>query len=1051
MKKLLLLSAFILSIFQGFSQTKGISYQAVILNPNTQEVPGATVQNNILPNTTVGIQFTITDHSGTIEYQESHTTSTDKYGMINLLIGAGNPTSSNDFSDIFWDGNVKKLKVEIDFSGGSNYQFLNEQNLTYIPQPPTPEVSIGIETNTEAIIDETARAIAVEKLNATGISSLQTEQQIQNAAIALNTAKLGITTEQATTISNTTGINTGDQDISGIDANAAAVATEKERATKAELANEKANENEIQRATTAEEANATAISNEVMRATAAEENLAANLSTEIINRTNVAALKADLASPTFTGTVSGIDKTMVGLENVDNTSDANKPISDLTQSALDEKVDKVSGKGLSTEDYTTAEQTKLAAITGSNTGDQDISGIDANSSTIGNLSTLTTTTKSNLVAAVNELENEKADLASPTFTGTVSGIDKTMVGLENVDNTSDANKPISDLTQSALDKKVDKVSGKGLSTEDYTTAEQTKLAAITGSNTGDQDISGIDANSSTIGNLSTLTTTDKSNLVAAVNETDAALDLKADVTLSNLSNTSTARTNLGVAIGTNVQAYDADLEDLADGILSASKVENAITTAGTSGEVWTSDGSGAGTWSVPSSSVIQVGAGLVISGAGTVDSPYNITLPSGGTAGQVLTIGGDGVPAWADATGAVSIFYLDADGDGYGDANEPITSTSAPNGYVSNNTDCNDDDISIEQATTWYIDADGDGYGVSVISSCIRPSNGYLLSELSGTGTDDCNDGDANEKPGETWYIDVDGDGYPSSSTVSCVRPSNAYLLSELLGTDNDCIDSNSAINPGAAEVCDGIDNNCDGSIDEGLTLTTYYVDADGDGYGDSSDPGTSYCSNPGSGFKTNNTDCDDSNSAIKPGATEIGGNSIDENCDGNIYVVGDYVDGGVVFYVPTTPTDLNKDGVVDYGLVCSIDDLTSSGVKFYSNNISVDGTDRRKGFGKSNTDLLIADIGTSTQFAAGLAIAYRGGGFSDWYLPSKDELTAMYNNRDAINATAAINGGSDFAPKNNGYWSSYCIVQKAYYIDWTDGSTPYIAMTNLFGVLFNA
>ena len=92
---------------------------------------------------------------------------------------------------------------------------------------------------------------------------------------------------------------------------------------------------------------------------------------------------APLASPTFTGTVSGVTKTMVGLGNVDNTSDANKPVSTATQTALD----------------------------------------------------------------------LKAPLASPTFTGTVAGITATMVGLGNVNNTSDANKPISTATQTALDLK----------------------------------------------------------------------------------------------------------------------------------------------------------------------------------------------------------------------------------------------------------------------------------------------------------------------------------------------------------------------------------------------------------------------------------------------------------------------------------------------------------------------------------------------------------------------------------------------------------------------
>ena len=125
-------------------------------------------------------------------------------------------------------------------------------------------------------------------------------------------------------------------------------------------------------------------------------------------------LKANIESPTFTGTVSGITKAMVGLGNVDNTADANKPVSTATQAALDLKanatdvttalalkanaadvttalalkanaadvtaaldlkVDKVSGKALSTNDFTNAEKTKLAAITGTNTGDQDLSAL----------------------------------------------------------------------------------------------------------------------------------------------------------------------------------------------------------------------------------------------------------------------------------------------------------------------------------------------------------------------------------------------------------------------------------------------------------------------------------------------------------------------------------------------------------------------------------------------------------------------------------------------------------------------------------------------------
>jgi hypothetical protein len=98
----------------------------------------------------------------------------------------------------------------------------------------------------------------------------------------------------------------------------------------------------------------------------------------------------------YSGNVS-ITKTDLGLENVQNTTDADKIISTRTQTALDTKVDKVTGKVLSTNDYTSAEKSKLAAISGTNSGDQDLSAYATNT---------------NLAL--------KANLASPSFTGTVS-------------------------------------------------------------------------------------------------------------------------------------------------------------------------------------------------------------------------------------------------------------------------------------------------------------------------------------------------------------------------------------------------------------------------------------------------------------------------------------------------------------------------------------------------------------------------------------------------------------------------------------------------------
>ena len=94
---------------------------------------------------------------------------------------------------------------------------------------------------------------------------------------------------------------------------------------------------------------------------------------------------------------------------------------------------------------------------------------------------------------------------------------------------------------------------------------------------------------------------------------------------------------------------------------------------------------------------------------------------------------------------------------------------------------------------------------------------------------------------------------------------------------EGDCDDKNFSVNPKAQEICDDVDNNCDGQIDEGLK-TTFYEDADGDGYGNLQVT-TKACSQP-SGYVANNTDCDDTNTAVNPGVTEIKKNGVDDDCN---------------------------------------------------------------------------------------------------------------------------------------------------------------------------
>ncbi len=303
----------------------------------------------------------------------------------------------------------------------------------------------------------------------------------------------------------------------------------------------------------------------------------------------------------------------------------------------------------------------------------------------------------------------------------------------------------------------------------------------------------------------------------------------------------------------------------------------------------------------------------------------------------------------------LTTFYRDLDGDGYGDANAEGQYCARPADYVEIPGDCSDTDPARHpgaqetdctdpidyncDGSSGYADVDGDG-----IAACNDCNDGdadifFGADEVCDGKDNDC-DGEIDDNPvdGVTFYIDHDGDGFGDPSPEYAQNACEEDGPSGFVLDNTDCNDLAATAYPGADEVCDGLDNDCndlvdvedDGILDAGY----YYPDFDGDGFGEE-DALTRACVNL-EGYIEVGGDCDDTRAAVNPDQREVCSNGLDDDCADTVTCYLDLASADATWTGSDADDnlgsslapagDLNLDGYVDFLIGAEAADADADG-----------------------------------------------------------------------------------------------------------------------------
>ncbi len=412
-------------------------------------------------------------------------------------------------------------------------------------------------------------------------------------------------------------------------------------------------------------------------------------------------------------------------------------------------------------------------------------------------------------------------------------------------------------------------------------------------------------------------------------------------------------------------------------------------------------------------------------------------------------------------------WYVDVDLDGYG-GGDSLNDCDPPAGAVEVGGDCDDtnpdihpdaneicngiddncdllvDDadplLDLSTGQTWYFDGDGDGFGDPSDRdvTCLAPSEDHrtvggdcddTLATVNPDATEICDgedndcdyaiddaDGSLDTTTATAWHADLDGDGFGAAavSATTCIGPSGH------VADDQDCDDTDATINPDAAEVCNEVDDDCDGDIDDAdpdvdlSTGTAFYSDADADRYGDA-DTEVYACVNPG-GLITDSSDCNDTDATINPAGNEVC-NGLDDDCDGDIDDDDSSLD---ISTASTWYEDADADGLGSSAttLACdqpsgyadNSDDCDDSGFDDYDGDLLQDCEDADADGDGISSDYDVDDLddtlvrGPTGGFGTDGPLSYSGGVWS-----GADD-TSLAADGTAGDTTISVSDASDFA-----------------------------------------